>query len=107
MSRTIRGTQTGTVSVEGLTESERHRLLAADRRRLALDILASQTTPVTLEALAAEIAVHEDGIESDDDDAVARVATTLHHAHLPKMADMGVLDYHEQTHRVEIAGHHR
>ncbi|MFC7215463.1 hypothetical protein ACFQO4_15405 [Saliphagus sp. GCM10025334] len=87
-----------------LTTSDRHRLLADDRRRLVLDILAGTTTPVDLEELAAGIATREDGVDAPDEGGADRVATTLHHHHLPKMADMHVLEYDPETNVIRPSG---
>ncbi|WP_312909471.1 DUF7344 domain-containing protein [Natronosalvus caseinilyticus] len=87
-----------------LTTSDRHRLLADDRRRLVLDILAGTTTPVDLEELAAGVAAREEGVDTPDEEGADRVATTLHHHHLPKMADMHVLEYDSETNVIAPSG---
>lgn len=81
-----------------LTESEWHRLLANERRRLVLDVLADRTTPVTLDDLAAAVAAREEGLDAAD--AVESVKLTLYHAHLPKLADLGVLGFDPDSHRI-------
>ena len=101
MSYRIQRLNEGLSPVE-LTVQEHHRLLAAERRRLALDILADETAIVDLEDLAAEIAAREVGPDADGE-AVERVALSLHHVHLPHMADVGVLDYDPRTKIVEPA----
>lgn len=88
--------------VDRLTESERHRLLADERRRLALAILSERTTSIRLEELATEIAIRSEDIDPDDEEAVARVKTALHHGHLPKMSELGVIDYDPTSHRVTL-----
>lgn len=80
-------------STVDLTETERHRLLEVDRRRHTLAVLADRSEPIDLEGLAAAVAATEDGVDDDDPDDVATVATTLHHIHLPKIADAGVASY--------------
>lgn len=85
-----------------LPPSERHRLLAAERRRLALDILTGTTSVVELEDLAAEIAAREDGTLTGDD-AIKRVGVSLHHVHLPQMDKMGILDYDPELHLIKPA----
>jgi hypothetical protein len=87
--------------IDRLTESEYHELLAVERRRTALDILASANAPVTLEELAATVAERESGPDIPDEATIERVAITLHHNHLPKMADVGAIDYDPDTPRVE------
>ena len=76
-----------------LSTSDRHRLLAAERRRLALDYLADRTGPVDVEELAGTIAAHESDQNIAGEDTVQQVAVSLHHVHLPKMAELGVIDY--------------
>ena len=83
-----------------LTESEQHQLLVAEQRRLALDELATRTAPVELSDTA--VAVVRRGHEGDiDEEAVKRVATALHHKHLPKLSDAGIIDYNPNTNRIE------
>lgn len=91
--------QTGTAN---LTESERHRLLADERRRLALDVLAERATPVELADLADEIAAREDGLDAVDEETLGRVRVSLHHNHLPMMDDLGVADYDLASHSVTL-----
>lgn len=76
-----------------VTEDERHRLLAASRRRAILDVLDEQSSS-GLGELAAAVAARE-GV-----DDVERVAVSLHHTHLPLMADLGVLSYDPDHKRV-------
>ena len=77
-------------STTGLSESERHLLLSAERRRIALSVLEDRADPMDLEALAAAVAARAD---DDGEDAVDRTMIDLHHSHLPRMDDLGVVDY--------------
>jgi len=88
----------------GLSTSDRHRVLAAKHRRRALDVLAEQTTPVDLETLAAAVAAHE-GEAGADEETVEQVTISLHHTHLPLMADVGVVDYDPDATLVESYPH--
>lgn len=82
-----------------LSESERHGLLASARRRVLLDVLRERTAPVDVRELAADIAEREgDGPTST---RTERVAATLHHSHLPRMSDLGLLDHDPERNRVE------
>lgn len=74
-------------SVE-ITPGKQHKLLAADRRRIALDVLDEQRESIALSQLAEEIARREEGTT-----AVKRVAISLHHVHLPLMTDMALIHY--------------
>ena len=76
-----------------LSESDRHRLLASDRRRIGLEVLSEYRSPVGIEELATEIGKREADSGSVTEDAVERIAVDLHHVHLPLMAELGVVDY--------------
>lgn len=76
-----------------LSETERHRLLSSERRRLVLEILKDQTTPVPLKDVASEVAKQEADLNAADSATVQQVKTTLHHIHLPKMDELAVLTY--------------
>ncbi len=86
---------------EHLTESEYHEVLAVDRRRTTLNVLAEVTTPVELEDLAATVAAREDDVDVAAEEDVNVVIITLHHAHLPKLDTLGVIDYDPEARRVE------
>lgn len=84
------------LGIEHLTESEYHEVLAAERRRITLNILADLTETVELNDLATVVAERKNnGVDSE------RIALTLHHIHLPKMADAGVINYDPDATRVE------
>lgn len=83
----------------GLSEDEVHRLLAAGRRRLVLEVLAGGG-PTGLESLAEEI-VRREGRDAVTDHAVRRAMVDLYHRHLPLMADLGAIEYDRRSGRVE------
>lgn len=83
-----------------LSESDRHRLLSNDCRRVALEVLATRTTPVELVDLAREIATRQVDAEEPESEYVDRIAISLHHRHLPKMAALDVIDYDTELKRV-------
>jgi len=83
-----------------LHESDRHHLLQSDRRRLVLAILGERDQPVGLGALAAAVAAAEEGVDRADGDARERVTVSLHHVHLPKLDDYGVLRYDRESNAV-------
>ncbi|NHN43471.1 hypothetical protein G9C85_17780 [Halorubellus sp. JP-L1] len=88
--------RSGTVD---LTESETHRLLSSERRRAVLDVLATRTDPVDLSDIARTVAARENADEPDAK-AIERVAVSLHHVHLPLIAEVGVIDYDGDANRV-------
>ena len=83
-----------------LSETDRHRLLASDRRRVVLDVLEDRPSHVDLEDLAAAVCSREveDGRHGSDPEAVA---ISLHHTHLPLLTDAGLLEYVPSSKRVE------
>jgi len=82
-----------------LPTSDRHRLLAKRRRRVALEVLADRTAPVDLDSLATAVAAREG--DGTDEATVKRVGICLHHNHLPMLAEFGVIDYDPASARVE------
>ena len=82
-----------------LTKPERCELLADERRRAVLDSLDGRST-VELEPLARSVAASEESVVTDD--AVERLKRMLHHVHLPKMDDLGVLEYDTADHVVYV-----
>lgn len=101
MSRTIEIRPDANRRIEALTDSERYDLLANERRRTVLAVLDRETTPVTLETMAGEVADCESVADAPDTGAVRSVQVSLHHVHLPKMAQLGVLTYDTTGQRIE------
>jgi len=83
-----------------LTENERHRLLASEHRRAVIDVLADRPRPMDLEELAVAVSERDPGGDHVGRDRAARMAVSLHHVHLPKMDDVGIVDYDPVTKRV-------
>ncbi|WP_394742282.1 DUF7344 domain-containing protein [Natronococcus roseus] len=75
----------------------------SDRRRVALEILAEYTEPFGLDELAVAIANREAELKADGEErpSVEQVAVTLHHAHLPRLADAGVIEYEPESRRID------
>ena len=65
-------------------------VLADERRRAVLSVLADRDGPVGLSDLARAVA---DLTGDDASDAVDRLRVSLHHQHLPKIADAGLIAY--------------
>jgi len=84
-----------------LSQQDRHNLLRAERRRTALRILTSEAGVNDLQELAAAIAERTAGSNPDDPDTIERLTITLHHTHLPRMDDLGILDYDPESHRID------
>ena len=106
MVRTSDGTADERTGSAGLSASDRHELLLADRRRVALVILAERTDPFGIDELAAAVARRETELEADGDEmpSVERIAITLHHNHLPRIADANLVDYDPENQRIDPSG---
>lgn len=63
--------------------------------------------PMTLADLSDEVAASENDepVSELSGEEVTRVATTLHHSHLPKLAEAGFLSYDLQTNVVRLSEH--
>ena len=83
-----------------LTDVDRHRLLASERRRHTLDVLETESGPVELYELAQAVAGRE-RVTTSPKAAIERIALSLHHNHLPKLDDFGVVDYDPKRNLVE------
>lgn len=99
MSQTITEYSDDVPRIADLTETERHTLLRDERRRLALDVLAERPATVDLSEVATEVAAREAGADASEE-TVRRVEVALHHTHLPKMDELGVLTYRPETNLV-------
>lgn len=89
--------------IADLSVSERHRLLAAERRRILLTILSSHSPPIHLETLAKKVAERDTSVDTVDSGIVDGMKKRLHHTHLPMMADMGILETTSETNQIEFA----
>lgn len=85
-----------------LTETERHRLLASERRRRILTVLSGRTSPITCAELASKLA-RMTGTAASDPADIRPIRISLHHSHLPAMDDFGVIDYDPSTNTVDPA----
>ncbi|ELZ27482.1 hypothetical protein C475_06170 [Halosimplex carlsbadense 2-9-1] len=99
MSQTTSRTTDDGRTVIDLSADERHELLAAQRRRVALAVLAERAAPTELDDLARAVAAREG--EDPPAEAVERLAVSLHHVHLPRMDELGVVDYDPSANRVD------
>jgi len=84
-----------------VSRTERHELLAEERRRTVLRVVTAEMATFGLDELAREVAARENDADADDESDVKQIAITLHHAHLPKMVELGVLSYDPERRRIE------
>lgn len=73
-------------------------LLADDRRRNVLHYLSQQVGTVSLGELSEQLAVWEDDPTYD---CYERILTSLHHTHLPKLVDGGLVRYESEQETVK------
>lgn len=76
--------------------SDRRESLAVERRHRLLEALSERTPPVALSTAAESLAR---GTERDSPaiETRDRLETALHHTHLPKLDDVGVVDYDPES----------
>ncbi|WP_440991882.1 DUF7344 domain-containing protein [Haloarchaeobius baliensis] len=70
-------------------------LLSVRRRRQVLATLSTGQGPLSVEELGRQL--------SDDDSQVERVQLELHHTHLPKLDEAGLVDYDTGSGAVALA----
>ncbi|WP_459190770.1 DUF7344 domain-containing protein [Halosimplex sp. J119] len=101
MTDTTSDRPTGFANPEDRSTDDVYLLLRSERRRLVLDVLSNEHAATTLDDLAAEVAARESDFDADDERAMSRLKTALHHNHLPKLAEADALEYDPATHRVD------
>ncbi|MFC7080152.1 DUF7344 domain-containing protein [Halorussus caseinilyticus] len=96
------------LAAESLTPDQALDLLGDGQRRRAVAVLRESDGPMTLGELAAETVARGDETDSGPDpsevttDRRERVATRLHHVHLPRLDDAGVAEYDPMAGEVEL-----
>jgi len=80
-------------------------MLSNQRRRYVLYYLNREPGPVSLRDLAERIAAWENDIDVDELDYKQRkrVYTSLHQTHLPKLDDVGIVDYDRDGGTITLA----
>jgi len=84
------------------SESEWHSVLSSKHRRLVLEVLEERNTDIQLGELASEVAKLDGALNAASPEKVDRVQVRLHHMHLPKMEELGVLTYEPESHRISV-----
>lgn len=90
-----------TVQAFDLSANERRKLLRDDRCQHVLALLAEQTPPVDCMELAELVACREEGTDETDDNAVARVTTSLRYTQLPMLSEWGLIEFNPETNTIE------
>ena len=72
------------------------------QRRIVLATLLERQQPATVADLTRAIASHEhDGQTAVSDETLSRIRIALHHVHLPKVAEAGIVEYDAERGVVE------
>ena len=89
--------------VNRVTLSELFEILSHSRRRFVLNYLERTDGSAMTDVLAEEIAVREraDSSETSGEPAVSDIELALHHTHLPKLDEAGLVTYESSTNRLE------
>jgi hypothetical protein len=82
-------------------------ILANERRRRALEHIESAGGVVTVHELSTLVASHETDEPSPPKRCRESVYTSLVQTHLPKLADLGVIEYDRETQTIELSRHAR
>jgi DNA-binding transcriptional ArsR family regulator len=96
-----RGREGHTVSLDDVFGA-----LAAQRRRAVIHALAEHPEGASVDTLVEQLVVWEaDVCPTTPPDHAERVATSLRHAHLPKLDALGVVDFDSRSGAVRFGGH--
>lgn len=94
------------IDAEGALD-ELYSALANERRREVLSVLIREPTPMDVKTLARQLTVQEacDNSKMVTEESIREVHVTLHHNHLPKLADLNLIEYDTDEETVEeVAG---
>lgn len=83
------------MSDEGLSRGEAYDLLSNERRRYVLEAFDGTEQPVPVQELAAYVAARENGTDAEatTDAERKRAYVSLYQNHVPRLAEVGVLDH--------------
>lgn len=81
-------------------------LLANQRRRNALACLIDHTQAIALTDLAEDVAVreNEETLTEIPKETVRTIHTSLYHVHIPKLVDVGAVEYDQNRDLVRVSG---
>ncbi|UWG50049.1 putative trancriptional regulator, ArsR family [Halalkaliarchaeum sp. AArc-CO] len=88
--------------VGDLAETEIHDVLRNERRRLALERLSERSGPASVSDLAEHVAALEAGERPPPNNLRQSVYVSLHQTHLPKLDELGIVEYDTDEKTVEL-----
>lgn len=95
MSRRDMVGQNMTSTPEPLSTDTAFELLADEQRRRALRLVAEEDGPLTVDQLV-DALLADTAHSADSDTTRDQLEISLHHTHLPKLHDAGVIEYDPQ-----------
>jgi hypothetical protein len=87
---------------DSLDAGQIHDILRNDRRRLAIGCLREFGGSMSVRDLSEEVATRETGEAPAPRDKRRSVYVSLHQTHLPKLDDLGIVDYDTETKEVSL-----
>jgi hypothetical protein len=91
-----------TTTRETLEASQIHDILRNDRRRLAIKCLRENGDVLSVRDLSEDVASRETGETPAPRDKRRSVYVSLHQTHLPKLDDLGIIDYDTDAKEVRL-----
>lgn len=91
-----------TESTDALGEGEIHDVLRNDRRRLALEALQENGGRASVRDLSEIVAIAETNEDPPPRNKRQSVYVSLHQTHLPKLDELGIVDYDADDKKVEL-----
>lgn len=88
--------------ITGRERDELFEALTDRQRRRVLEVVRTAGRPLSLTALAEELALRSDGEATDE--RTERLRVTLYHRHLPKLADTGLVAFDVEGKTVDRSG---
>jgi len=84
-------------------QDEVYDALANERRRTVLCVLMRESVPIGLETIARKVTAQElpEGARAETTELLERVRVSLYHTHLPKLADLDLLEFDTERMTVE------
>jgi predicted transcriptional regulator len=96
-------TQGGSIAANStLEEGEIHDVLRNDRRRLTLEALREEDGQSTVRDLSEVVAARETGEDPPPRDKRQSVYVSLHQTHLPKLDELGIIEYDGDSKEVTL-----
>lgn len=77
-----------------------HALLSNQRRHYVITAISEQESPIALDEFATAVIETETGVRDISAKMTQEIIPELHHEHLPKLDDAGIIDYNAETNTI-------